>query len=172
MEYSILLNKSPILGQMPVIYDKGEILFFLTGSIDNFNHTIILSNKFQKEIGRLYLDNSNLINSYIIDVTHHPIVKIIKLNNQLTNLFYITKLNYWVKGSIKKGNYSFYKGLIERANVKTIITTEGNTLDCNIQKPEDVPFILLTSILFTQWHITPLSLPSFPVFHHKFCVLH
>ena len=168
MKYSVLLNKSPILGQIPVIDDKGETIFFISGNLDNVNHTIILTNKFLKEIGRLYLDRSKLINSYTIDVINHSLVKVKKLNSSFTNVFYITQLNYWVKGSIKKGNYAFYKNIHEMAAIETIITENGYTLSCKIKKPEDVPFILLTSILFTQWHSTPLHLPAFPIFPQKF----
>ncbi len=37
----------------------------------------------------------------------------------------------------------------------------GVVLVCEIKRPEDIPFILLISILFTQWHVTPLKLPIF-----------
>lgn len=166
MKYSILLNKSTVLGQIPVLY-KEEIEFFICGNLDNFNHTIILTDKFHHEIGRLYLDSSHFLSSYSIDVINHPLVKINKLNSSFTNLFYITKLKYWVKGSIKKGNYSFYKGTTELANVRTLITNDGNTLSCNIQNTATVPFILLSAMLFTQWHVTPLRLPYFSLFSEK-----
>ena len=160
MKYSILLNKSTILGQIPVLSQE-EIEFFICGNLDNFNHTIILTNKLHQEIGRLYLDSYHIISTYTIDVINSPVVKIKKINSNLTNLFYITKLNYWVKGSIKKGNYSFYRGTKKMATVKTLTTNDGNTLSCNIQDPSTVPFILLSSMLFTQWHVTPLNLPRF-----------
>lgn len=160
MKYSILLNKSTILGQIPVLFQE-EIEFFICGNLDNFNHTIILTNKFHQEIGRLYLDSSHLINTYTIDVINSPVVKIKKINSNLTNLFYITKLNYWVKGSIKRGNYSFYKGTKKMATVETLISSDGDTLSCEIHDTSTVPFILLSSMLFTQWHITPLKLPRF-----------
>lgn len=160
MEYAILLNDSNTLGQIPVELNN-EIVFFICGNLDNINHTIILYNKFNKEIGRLYLDSAKLISSYDIDVIDHSIVKVKKINNNLANLFYITRLNYWVKGSIKKGNYSFYSGIKKVASVDTLVTLKGHTLICDIDRPEDVPFILLISILFTQWHSTPLRLPTF-----------
>lgn len=160
MKYSILLNQSTILGQIPVLSQE-EIEFFICGNLDNFNHTIILTDNFHQEIGRLYLDSSHFISTYAIDVINSPVVKIKKINSNLTNLFYITKLNYWVNGSIKKGNYSFYKGTKKMATVKTLITNDGNILSCNIHDPSTVPFILLSSMLFTQWHVTPLNLPSF-----------
>lgn len=159
MKYSILLNKSTVLGQIPILF-QDEIEFFICGNLDNFNHTIVLTDKFYHEIGRLYLDSSHIINSYTIDVIDCPIAKIKKLNFNLTNLFYITKLNYWVKGSIKKGNYSFYKGIKDIANVQTIFTSNGNTLSCEIKDIDTLPFILLSSMLFTHWHVTPLHLPE------------
>lgn len=160
MKYSILLNKSDILGQIPVELNK-ETVYLICGNLDNTNHTIVLTDNVRHEIGRLYLDSANLISTYCIDVVNHSIVKVKKVNSHLTNLFYVTRLNYWIKGSIKNGHYSFFSGIKRVASVDTIVTDYGNTLVCNIQRPEDVPFILLISILFTQWHATPLHLPQF-----------
>ncbi|CCI82732.1 hypothetical protein [Lactobacillus hominis] len=160
MKYYILLNKTNTLGQIPV-EKKHKTDFFICGNLDNVNHTIILYNSFHEEIGRLYLDKSSkLIRSYTIDVVHHSLVKVKKVNSHLTNLFYVTRLNYWVSGNIKKGNYSFYSGIKKVASVETLVTFDGTGLCCSIARPEDVPFILLISILFTQWHTTPLKLPQ------------
>ena len=47
------------------------------------------------------------------------------------------------------------------ANVYSLVTDTGLTWTCDISRPEDVPFIILISLLFTQWHTKPLLLPTF-----------
>ena len=74
--------------------------------------------------------------------------------------FYITRLNYWVNGSIKQGSYSFRAGFKKVASVDTVVADKGVTLTCQISREEDTPFILLIAVLFTQWHVTPLKLPD------------
>ena len=74
--------------------------------------------------------------------------------------FYITRLNYWVNGSIKQGSYSFRNGFKKVASVDTVVADKGVTLTCQISREEDTPFILLIAVLFTQWHVTPLKLPD------------
>ena len=109
-----------------------------------------------------------VFNCFTIDVVNHSLVGVKKLNTPSTNIFYLTQLNYVVTGSIKHGTYTFRSGIKKVANVKTMMGDKGVVLTCEINKPEDVPFILLTSILFTQWHVTPLKLPTFPPINQKF----
>ncbi|EFB63040.1 hypothetical protein HMPREF9209_0514 [Lactobacillus gasseri 224-1] len=47
------------------------------------------------------------------------------------------------------------------ASVCSLVTDAGLTWSCDISRPEDVPFIILISLLFTQWHTKPLFLPTF-----------
>lgn len=159
MEYTIALNKA-VCAHIPVINNQtGEISYFVSGRLNNPNHTLLLLDHNYHEVGRLFLERARLFCIYTIDVINHSLVHVIKANTELANLFYITKLNYWVDGSVKKGSYSFRAGAKQVASVNTVIDENGFSLICNIDRPEDVPFILLISILFTQWHATPLKLP-------------
>lgn len=168
MQFLLELNQEKAYGQIPITGPHGKIEFIIRGNLDNPNHTLYLYDINENEVGRLYTDGGNLIASFTIDVINHSIVKVKKVNSPLTNIFYITRLNYWVTGSIKKGTYNFRDKLKNVASVKTIMGNSGVVLVCDILRPEDVPFILLISVLFTQWHVTPLRLPTFPPIGHKF----
>lgn len=161
MQFYLELNQEKAYGQIPILGANGHMQYSIRGNLDNPNHTLYLSDFNNQEIGRLYRDGANLIASFTIDVINHSLVKVKKINSPLTNIFYVTRLNYFVTGSIKKGTYKFRAGFKNVASVKTIIGNSGVVLVCHIQRPEDVPFILLISVLFTQWHVKPLRLPSF-----------
>lgn len=111
MRYTIQLTQGQTCGQIPVRNKHGKIVYILRGNLNEFNQPIILTDINNSEIGRLYLDSNRLLVSYSIDVINHSLVKVKKLNNRFTNLFFITRLNYWVKGSLKQGKYSFYSGI-------------------------------------------------------------
>ncbi|WP_168180807.1 MULTISPECIES: hypothetical protein [Lactobacillus] len=162
MRFLLELNQEKAYGQIPITGPSGKIEYIIRGNLDNPNHTLYLSDIHNHEIGRLFCDNSGLIASYAVDVIQHSLVEVKKINNPLANILYITRLNYLVTGSIKKGTYTFRSGFKNVASVKTIMGNSGVILVCNIERPEDIPFILLISILFTQWHISPLRLPTFP----------
>lgn len=162
MQYLLHLNQEKAYGQIPVTGPNGKVQYTVRGNLDNPNHTVYLYNIQNQEIGRLFFDGAGLIESFSIDVVNHSLVSVKKVNSQLTNLFFVTRLNYLVTGSIKKGTYTFRSGLKNVASVKTIIGHSGVDLVCEILRPEDIPFILLISVLFTQWHVTPLRLPTFP----------
>ncbi|GAA3636918.1 hypothetical protein GCM10022297_14350 [Lactobacillus hamsteri] len=168
MQFLLELNQEKSYGQIPITGPNGKIQYFIRGNLDNPNHTLYLSDLNNNEIGRLFTDEAGLIASFTIDVINHSLVKVKKVNTPLTNLFYVTRLNYLVTGSIKKGTYTFRSGLKNVASVKTIMGNSGVVLVCNVTRPEDIPFILLISILFTQWHVTPLRLPTFPPMNTKF----
>ena len=168
MLFWLELNQEKDYGQIPVIASDGQVKFFTQGNLDNPNHTLYLNDINNKEVGRLFSDGAGLIASFTIDVVNHSLVGVKKLNTPSTNIFYLTQLNYVVTGSIKHGTYTFRSGIKKVANVKTMMGDKGVVLTCEINKPEDVPFILLTSILFTQWHVTPLKLPTFPPINQKF----
>lgn len=161
MHYSLSLIQNQDLGQSVIKDEKNQPCFIMRGKLGNVSNTIILFDINNHEIGRLYLDSARLIASYSIDVVNHSLVKVKTINSSLANIFYITRLNYWISGSIKNGHYSFYSGVKKVASVQTIISGDDYTLLYNISHPEDVPFILLISILFTQLHIPPLKLPHF-----------
>lgn len=162
MRFFLELNQEKAYGQIPIIGPDGKVDYIIKGNLDNPNHTLYLSHAGGEEIGRLFPDGSGLISSFIIDVVNHSLVRVKKFNSPRTNLFFVTRLNYLVTGSIKKGTYTFRAGFKNVANVKTIMGNSGVVLVCDVQRPEDVPFILLISVLFTQWHMTPLKLPTFP----------
>ncbi|WP_317638234.1 hypothetical protein [Lactobacillus xylocopicola] len=162
MRYFLELTQKREYGQIPVANDKGKIRYIIQGNLDNPNHTLYLKTNTGKEIGRLYTDGNGLIASFTIDVVNHSLVKVKRLNNRAANLFYLTRLNYLVTGSIRNGSYKFITGLKKVATVKTEMKKSGVVLTCDIARPEDVPFILLCATLFTQWHTTPLRLPTFP----------
>lgn len=168
MQFLLHLNQEKAYGQIPVTGPNGKIQYILRGNLDNPNHTLYLYDVDNQEIGRVFADNAGLIASYTVDVIKHSLVRVKKVNSPLTNLFYVTRLNYLVTGSIKKGTYTFRSGLKNVASVKTIMGHAGVDLVCEIVRPEDIPFILLISILFTQWHVTPLRLPTFPPIGQKF----
>ncbi|MBU3829200.1 MAG: hypothetical protein H9806_08835 [Candidatus Lactobacillus pullistercoris] len=168
MRFLLHLNQEKAYGQIPVTNNAGKIQYVIRGNLDNPNHTVYLYNVQNQEIGRLFADGSGFISSYSIDVIDHSLIKVKKINSTLTNLFFVTRLNYLVTGSIKKGTYKFRFGLKNVASVKTIVGHSGVDLICDISLPEDVPFILLISILFTQWHMKPLKLPIFPPIIQKF----
>lgn len=173
MKYVLQLNQQKHYGQIPVTGPDGTVDYFVLGNLDNPNHTIYLTDYKRQEIGRLYQDSVNLIASYAIDVIQHSEVKVKKVNSKLANVFYLTRLNYWVNGSFKNGSYSFRSGIFEVGKVKTEVLDSGVCLICDIKHPEDVPFLLLSSILFTQWHVTPLKLPEFPpvgLIHYRYQV--
>lgn len=170
MRYLLELNQKQEYGQIPVANGQGKIQYIIQGNLDNPNHTLYLKNINGTEIGRLYADGNGIISSYTIDVVNHSLVKVKRLNSKVTNLFYITRLNYVVSGSIKKGSYKFLSGFKKVATVKTDVQKVGVVLTCNILRPEDVPFILLCATLFTQWHTTPLRLPTFPPIGRKYNV--
>lgn len=167
MQFLLHLNQEKAYGQIPVTGPNGKVQFTLRGNVDNPNHTLYLYDIQNQEIGRLFADGAGLIASFTIDVIKHSLVHVKKLNNPLTNLFYVTRLNYVVTGSIKKGTYTFRSGLKNVASVETVMGHNGVDLICEISRPEDIPFILLISVLFTQWHVTPLKLPTFPPIGQK-----
>ena len=167
MEFILKLTQERAYGQIPVGDENGKISYIIKGNLDNPNHTLYLCDYNQVEIGRLYTDGSGVISSFTIDVINHSLVKVKRVNSSLTNLFYITKLNYIVAGSIKNGTYTFRNGFKKVASVKTIMNSSGVILKCNISLPEDIPFILLTTVLLTQWHVTPLRLPNLPKLDRK-----
>lgn len=169
MQFLLALTQEKAYGQIPITGPNGKIQYTIRGNLDNPNHTLYLYDISENEIGRLYTDGGNLIASFTIDVVNHSLVKVKKLNSPVTNLFYVTRLNYWITGSIKKGTYKFRAGIKTVASVKTIVGNSGVVLICHISRPEDVPFILLISVLFTQWHVKPLRLPTFPPLGRKFC---
>lgn len=168
MRYLLELTQKQEYGQIPVANEQNRIQYIIQGNLDNPNHTLYLKKVNGKEIGRLYTDGNGFISSYTIDVINHSLVKVKRLNNKLANLFYITRLNYIVSGSIKKGSYKFLFGIKKVATVRTVVQSEGVVLICDIERPEDVPFILLCATLFTQWHTTPLRLPTFPPIGRKY----
>lgn len=168
MRYLLELNQKQEYGQIPVADQTGKICYIIQGNLDNPNHTLYFKKTNGKEIGRLYSDGNGLISSFTIDVINHSLVKVKRLNSRMTNLFYITRLNYLVSGSIKNGSYKFLSGLKKIATVKTEMSKLGVILTCDILRPEDVPFILLCATLFTQWHTTPLRLPTFPPIGQKY----
>lgn len=167
MRFFLELNQEKSYGQIPVIGPSGKVEYIIKGNLDNPNHTLYLSHADGKEIGRLFTDGGSLILSFIVDVVNHSLVRVKKFNSPRTNLFYVTRLNYLVTGSIKNGTYTFRSGVKNVANVKTIMGTSGVVLVCDIKRPEDIPFILLISVLFTQWHVMPLKLPTFPPLTQK-----
>ncbi|WEV37583.1 hypothetical protein [Lactobacillus sp. ESL0677] len=167
MRYLLELSQKYEYGQIPVADESGQIQYIIQGNLDNPNHTLYLKTRNHEEIGRLYADGNGLISSFTIDVVNHSLVKVKRLNSRVTNLFYLTRLNYIVTGSIKKGSYKFSFGIKKVATVKTKVGKTGVILTCDITRPEDVPFILLSATLFTQWHTTPLKLPTFPPIGRK-----
>ncbi len=167
MQFLLELNQEKAYGQIPVTGPNGQIQYIIQGNLDNPNHTLYLHDVDNNEVGRLYADGANFIASFIIDVVNHSLVKVKKVNSPVTNIFFVTRLNYLVTGSIKNGTYKFRAGLKTVASVKTIIGDSGVVLVCQIKRPEDVPFILLISVLFTQWHSKPLRLPTFPPLGQK-----
>lgn len=162
MRYLLELTQKQEYGQIPVVNEKGKVQFIIQGNLDNPNHTLYLKDPCGIEIGRLYSDGNGFVSSYTIDVVNHSLVKVKRLNTKVSNLFYITRLNYLVTGSIKQGSYKFLSGVKRVATVNTDVKKMGVVLTCDIVRPEDVPFILLCATLFTQWHTTPLQLPTFP----------
>lgn len=162
MRFYLELNQEKAYGQIPVLGPDGKIDYIIKGNLDNPNHTLYLSHANGKEIGRLFADGGKIIASFTIDVVNHSLVRVKKLNSSVTNLFYVTRLNYLVTGSIKNGSYTFRSGVKKVGKVKTLMGNSGVVLVCDILRPEDIPFILLISVLFTQWHVTPLRLPTFP----------
>lgn len=162
MLFWLELNQEKAYGQIPIIGESGKVEYFIQGNLDNPNHTLYLKNFKKDEIGRLFAEEGGIIASFTIDVVNHSLVSVKKLRAPNTNILYLTQLKYIVTGSIKRGAYTFRSGIKSVANVKTMMGDHGVVLVCDISKPEDVPFILLTSVLFTQWHITPLKLPTFP----------
>lgn len=159
--FTLYLTQGGHTGQIPVVDDRGKPCYSIRGNLDNPNHTLYLIDLDGNEVGRLFNDGAGLIASYTIDIINHSLVHVKKINSRATNLFYVTGLNYWINGSIKNGSYSFRSGIKKVASVKTEVHDHGAVLNCNILRPEDVPFILLISVLFTQWHVTPLELPDF-----------
>ena len=111
MRYTVQLTQGQTCGQIPVKNHQGEIVYILKGNLNEFNQPIILTDINHVEIGRLYLDSNLLLTSYSVDVINHSLVKVKKINSRFANLFYITRLNYWIKGSLKQGRYSFYSGI-------------------------------------------------------------
>lgn len=167
MQYFLTLSQEKNYGQIPVADETGHICFIIRGNLENPNHTLYLYDFNNQEIGRLFRDGVGIIASFTIDVVRHSLVKVRKMNSPAANVFYISGLNYLVTGSIKKGTYKFRLGFKTVASVNTEVRSSGVTLCCEISKPEDVPFILLTTILLTQWHVTPLKLPTFPPLGQK-----
>lgn len=159
MQYLLVLNQGKQYGQIPAIDEDGKIKCLILGRVNSVNHTLFLTTTSRKEIGRLFLERKKLITTYTIDVVDHSLVHVIKPNS-IESLFYITRLNYWIHGNIKKGTYNFRSGTKKVASVKTTITKSGFSLICDIDRPEDVPFILLIAVLFTQYHVTPIELPN------------
>lgn len=168
MRFWLELNQERDYGQIPAVGTDGKVQFIIQGNLDNPNHTLYLYDIHNDEIGRLFSDGVGIIASFTIDVVNHSLVGVKKLNTPSANLFYLTRLKYIVTGSIKHGTYTFRSGIKSVADVKTKMGDHGVVLVCDISKPEDIPFILLTSILFTQWHVTPLKLPTFPPIGSKF----
>lgn len=160
MIYTLYLTQEGRTGQIPITDEEGKPFGSIRGRLDNPNHTLYLLDTSGNEIGRLFSDGTGLIASYTLDVIHHSLVHVKKVNSRQTNLFYITRLNYWVNGSVKQGSYSFRGGFKKVASVDTIVADKGVTLTCQISREEDTPFILLIAVLFTQWHVTPLDLPD------------
>ncbi|MEB3364305.1 hypothetical protein SDC49_13705 [Lactobacillus sp. R2/2] len=169
MRYLLELTQKQEYGQIPVANEEDQIEYIIQGNLDNPNHTLYLKRFTGKEIGRLYTDGNGIISSYTIDVVNHSLVKVKRLNNKVANLFYVTRLNYIVTGSIKKEAINFF-WCQKVATVRTVVRSEGVVLICDIDRPEDVPFILLCATLFTQWHTTPLRLPTFPPVGRKYNV--
>ncbi|GHV98314.1 hypothetical protein lacNasYZ03_00720 [Lactobacillus nasalidis] len=161
MIYNLYLTQEGRTGQIPITDEQGKPFGAIRGKLDNPNHTLYLMDTCGSEIGRLFSDGTGLIASYTLDVVHHSLVHVKKVNSHQMNLFYITRLNYWVNGSIKQGSYAFRSGFKKVASVKTVVDDKGVTLTCQISREEDTPFILLIAVLFTQWHVTPLDLPDF-----------
>lgn len=161
MRYSLSLSQNQDIGQSIVKDEHNQPCFILRGTLGSLANTIILDDIHNQEVGRLYLDSAHFIATYCIDVINHSMVKVKKINSSLANVFFITRLNYWISGSIKNGHYSFFSGIKKVASVQTLVTDGDFKLIYNIQHPEDVPFILLISILFTQLHTPPLKLPQF-----------
>ncbi|MBD5431438.1 hypothetical protein [Lactobacillus agrestimuris] len=167
MEFLLELHQKKSYGQIPITGPNGKIQYFIRGNLDNPNHTLYLVDLNNDEMGRLFTDYSKFIASFTVDIINEPIAKVKKINNPLANLFFVTHLNYLITGSIKKGTYTFRAGAKNVASVKTIMGDNGVVLVCNISKFEDIPYILLITVLLTQWHVTPLKLPIFPPINPK-----
>lgn len=161
MRYSLSISQNQDKGQSIIEDEHNQPCFILRGKLGNIANTIILDDIHNQEIGRLYLDSAHFIATYCIDVINHSMVKVLKVNSSTANIFFITHLNYWISGSIKHGHYSFFSGIKKVASVQTLVTNNDFKLTYNIKHLEDVPFILLISILFTQLHVPPLKLPQF-----------
>lgn len=168
MRFYLELNQEKAYGQMPVLGIDGHMQYLIKGNLENPNHTLYLSDFNNQEVGRLYRESINFIASFTIDVINHSLVRVKKVNSPLTNIFYVTRLNYFITGSIKKGSYNFRAGFKTVASVRTIMGDSGVVLLCTIKRPEDVPFILLIAVLFTQWHVKPLRLPSLSPLPRRF----
>lgn len=102
MQFLLELNQRKAYGQIPVIGTHGKIMYIIRGNLDNPNHTLYLYDTKNHEVGRLFRDRGGIIVSFIVDVINHSLVEVKKLNSPATNLFYVTRLNYLVTGSIKK----------------------------------------------------------------------
>ncbi|MBD5430384.1 hypothetical protein [Lactobacillus sp.] len=159
MRYSLSLSQNQDRGQSVIKDENNYPCYILRGNLGGISNTIILDDIHNQEVGRLYLDSAHLIATYCIDVINHSIVKVKKINSSIANIFFVTRLNYWISGSIKNGHYSFFSGIKKVASVETLVTDGDFKLLYNIKHPKDVPFILLVSILFTQLHVPPLKLP-------------
>ncbi len=159
MKFVLSLTERQMTGKIPVFNENNQLQFLIAGHLDQINRTLYLQHLDRQEIGRLYRESNHLMTTYTVDVVNHSLVHVKRLNNHFLNAFFITRLNYWINGSLKKGSYCFRSGLKEVAQVTTEVTSHGLSLVCHIQRPEDVPFILLISVLFTQWHVKPLEFP-------------
>ena len=129
MIYTLYLTQEGRTGQIPITDEEGKPFGSIRGRLDNPNHTLYLLDTSGNEIGRLFSDGTGLIASFTLDVVHHSLVHVKKVNSPLTNLFYITRLNYWVNGSIKQGSYYFRDGFKKVASVDTVVADNGGDLD-------------------------------------------
>ncbi len=160
MKLILLFNQQKNYGQIPVVDQTEKIQFFIQGKLHNSNHTLFLTDLNHKEIGRLYQDGRNLLTSYTIDIIDYELAQVKQVTNVELPIF-LTKKNYLITGSTKKGSYQFRSTFKIMASCESMVIDSGLALVCDIKSYQDIPYILLITGLFSQWSATPLELPQF-----------
>ncbi|KRL63910.1 hypothetical protein [Lactobacillus psittaci] len=159
MKLILLIEEGKNYGQIPIVDENGKTYFFLQGKLHNINHTLFLKDYHNHELGRLYLDQRNLINKYVIDLVDGNLGQV----HQLSHLEFPMLLrpnNYLITGSTKKGSYHFRSAFKEIAECQTMITKKGQAIVCDIININDIPYVLLITGLFSQWNTTMIKLPD------------
>ncbi|MCZ3621298.1 hypothetical protein [Lactobacillus mulieris] len=160
MKLILLFNQQKNYGQIPVVDQAGQTQFFIQGKLHNSNHTLFLTDINHNEIGRLYQDGRSILTSYTIDIIDYDLAQVKQVTNVEFPMF-LTKKNYLITGSTKKGSYEFRSTFKKIASCENMIIDSGLALVCDIKKYQDIPYILLIAGLFSQWSATPLELPQF-----------